>query len=140
MDSFLDFAGTSIVEADPRRAVAEQKAATELDNHAAVRHAGALFAVGYAASRALVAAALGPDAEAAELRILDSETEFARTAVGAVTATAEPAGDWESLLSDLSESREVELRSSVELRCEEGRTVTTMTVRWGVKVPPRGSS
>ena len=140
MDPFLDFAGTSIVEAGPRQAVARQKAATELENHAGVRHAGALFAVGYAASRALVVAALGPDAEAAELRVVESEVEFTKAASGGITATAEPVGDWESTISGLFGGGEGELRSSVQLRSEEGRIVTSMTVCWGVEMAPPAKS
>ena len=48
-DPLLEFAGSNVVEADARHAVAEQRPAPELDNHAGVRHAGALFTVGYAA-------------------------------------------------------------------------------------------
>ncbi|HEY8951667.1 MAG TPA: DUF4442 domain-containing protein [Candidatus Dormibacteraeota bacterium] len=138
-DPFLEFAGSNVVEADARHAVAQQCPAPELDNHAGVRHAGALFTVGYAASRALVAAALESKAESAKAQMVDSEIAYEKLVSGElVTASAEPAGDdWESLLARISDGEAVKLPTSVTLRNEEGKTVTAMTVCWQV-TPPGG--
>jgi acyl-coenzyme A thioesterase PaaI-like protein len=138
-DPFLEFAGSNVVEADARHAVAQQCPAPELDNHAGVRHAGALFTVGYAASRALVAAALESKAESAKAQMVDSEIAYEKLVSGElVTATAGPAGDdWESLLARISDGEAVKLPTSVTLRNEEGKTVTAMTVCWQV-TPPGG--
>jgi acyl-coenzyme A thioesterase PaaI-like protein len=94
-DPFLEFACSNVVEADARHAVAQQRPAPELDNHAGVRHAGALFAVGYAASQALVAAALESKAESAKaqmvpLRVGHSSPQGLLTAVGAAYALGAP--------------------------------------------------
>ena len=109
----------------------EQRPAPELDNHVGVRHAGALFAVGHAASRALVAAALGERAESTEVQLLDSEVIYEKAALGSVTATAEPAADdWDSLLSRISEGQVAQLPTAVTVRNEDGKTVTSMTICW----------
>jgi acyl-coenzyme A thioesterase PaaI-like protein len=133
-DPFLEFAGSNVLEADARHAVAEQRPAPELDNHAGVRHAGALFTVGYAASRALVAAALEAKAESAKAQMVDSEIAYEKVVSGGlVTATAEPAGeDWESLLARISAGEAVQLPTSVTLQDEAGKTVTAMSVCWQV--------
>lgn len=140
-DPFLEFAGSNVVEADARHAVAEQRPAPELDNHAGVRHAGALFTVGYAASRALVAAALEAKAESAKAQMVDSEIAYEKVVSGGlVTATAEPAGeDWESLLARISAGEAVQLPTSVTLQDEAGKTVTAMSVCWQV-TPSAGDS
>ena len=132
-DPFVDFLGCSVLEADPRHAVAQQRPAPELDNHAGVRHAGALFSVGYAASRALVASALGATAVTAEARMLHSEVAYEKVVRDeVVTATAEPAADWEAFLERLSDGEVVPLPTSVTLRNDEGQMVTTMSISWNV--------
>ncbi len=138
-DPIVELTGTTVIEADPRHAVARQEGAPELDNHAHLRHAGALFAAGYAASRALVEAALGPRASELEVRIADSKVSYDGIVRGTVTATAEPAGeDWEASLAGLDEGREAELQTAVLLRSDAGATTTTISVLWrvGRKLPP----
>ena len=133
-DPFVEYSASSVVEADGRHAIAEQRPAPELDNHAGVRHAGALFAVGYAASRALIAAALAPRAESMNARMTDSEIAYEKVVAGQrVTATAEPdEDDWESLLTRAASGEVVSLSTAVTLRDEDGRTVTAMSVSWQV--------
>ena len=137
-DPFLEFALSNVVEADDRHAVAEQRPAPELDNHAGVRHAGALFTVGYAASQALVAASLESKAGSAKAQMVESEIAYEKVVAGQlVTATAEPSGDdWDSLLARISDGEAVQLPTSVTLRNEDGKTVTAMTVCW--QVTPSG--
>jgi acyl-coenzyme A thioesterase PaaI-like protein len=139
-DPFVEFAGSTVVEADAKHAVAEQRPVPELDNHAGVRHAGALFAVGYAASRALVAAALEPITEPLTTSMVDSEIAYERVVAGElVTATAEPSGDdWGSLLGRVSEGETVQLPTSVTLRNENQKTVTAMSVCWQVAPDAQG--
>ena len=132
-DPFVELAGTTILEADGNHAVARQEGAAELENHAGVRHAAALFAAGYAASRALVESALGARAEELQARVADSEVSFEGVVRGAVTATAEPAGeDWGKALARLDEGGEAELRTAVHLRTEAGTSATTISVLWRV--------
>jgi len=138
-DPFAELAGTTVLEADGQHAVARQEPAPELENHAQIRHAGALFAAGYAASRALVEAALGSRASGLEARIADSEARFEGVVRGAVTAFAEPAGnDWGVALAGLDEGHDAELLTAVRLRSEAGTTTTTISVLWrvGRKLPP----
>ncbi len=135
-DPFASFGSSSVLEADSSHAVAEQRSSGELDNHVGTRHAGALFAVGYAASRAMVVAALGQSAGPLGLRLIDSEVVYEKAATGAITAIAEPGcGDWESLLSRAAEGEETQLPTAVTLRDEDGHPVTTMSVLW--QVAPR---
>ena len=137
-DPFAEFAASSVVEADDRHAIAEQRPVPELDNHAGVRHAGALFAVGYAASRALVAAALAPHAGSVRARMIDSEIAYEKVVAGQlVTATAEPGdADWGSLLARAGAGQGAQLPTRVTLRDEGGRTVTAMSICW--QVTPAG--
>jgi acyl-coenzyme A thioesterase PaaI-like protein len=137
-DPFLDFSGTRVVEADAEHAIAEQGPAAELDNHAGVRHAGALFAVGYAASRALVAAALETVAVPAAAGMVGSDVDYERVvAAELVTATAEPSGDdWSSLLGRVADGESVQLPTTVTLRNEGGKTVSSMSFSWQVASAP----
>jgi Domain of unknown function (DUF4442) len=137
-DPFVELAGTTVIEADRHHAIARQEPAAELENHAQIRHAGALFAVGYAASRALLEAALGARASGLEARIADSEVSFEGVVRGAVTALAERAGeDWDTALERLDEGGEAELGTAVRLRSETGTTATTISMLWRVWKPAR---
>lgn len=141
-DPLIEFAGCSVVEADASHAVARQPASSELDNHLGARHAGALFTVGYAASRALVAAALGPNSEAVNAQMVDGDITYEKVVgVEAVAATAEPAADdWQALLTRISAGEAVQLRTAVTLRNEQGKTVTAMSVCWRVSPSDRGEA
>ena len=133
-EPFAELSATSVTEGEPSRAVVEQPPLPELDNHAGVRHAGALFAVGYAASRALVDAALGGVSGAPRARMVDSEVAYEKmVSAERVTATAEPTGnDWDALLERAAAGESVQLPTTVTLRDEKGRTVTAMAVCWQV--------
>ena len=133
-DPFLQFAGATVVEAGPAHAVAEQRHDPELDNHAGVRHAGALFTVGYAASRALVSAALTGQEISSPARMSGCQIAYEKVvSAGVVTASADPAAeDWQALLRRASGGEQVLLPTTVTLRDDEGRMVTTMNVAWDV--------
>jgi acyl-coenzyme A thioesterase PaaI-like protein len=141
-DPFLEFSGSRVVEADAEHAIAEQGPAAELDNHAGVRHAGALFAVGYAASRALVVAALETIGVPVAAGMVDSEIDYERVvAAELVTATAEPSGgEWSSLLGRLADGESVQLPTTVILRNEGGKTVSSMAFAWQVASAPGDES
>jgi acyl-coenzyme A thioesterase PaaI-like protein len=132
-EPFLEHGGTVVVEADARRAVATQAPSPELENHAGVRHAGALFALGYAASRALVAATPA-GADSLDADMVDSEVSYEKVVGGGtVTAIAEPgAEDWEARLEQVSAGQAVRLPVAVILRNDEGATVAEMGVSWQV--------
>jgi hypothetical protein len=130
-DRFLEHAASQVLEADSHHAVVEQRPDPGLDNHVGVRHVGALFAVGYEASRTLVRAALGDLADSSEIQMVDSDVIYQKPALGLVIATAEPAADdWDALLSRVSGGEQAKLPTSVLLRNQDGATVTSMTVCW----------
>lgn len=118
-----------------------QPPARKLDNYLGVRHAGMLFAVGYEASRALLAAALEDYAGLDEVRLLDSEVAYEKPAVGPVTATAEPATeDWDLLRSQIGDGQAARLPIAVTLRNDDGQTVSAMSVCWQIIPARRGDS
>jgi acyl-coenzyme A thioesterase PaaI-like protein len=131
-DPYLEYATSSILEVDDSRAIAELGAGPELDNHAEVRHAGALFTVGYAASRALVGAALAAQGSGARASMIDSEIEYTKmVSAQRVRAVAMPGEGWEDRLARTSEG-EANLPTEMTLTDEEGRTVAEMKVLWQV--------
>ena len=134
VDPFVEFSASTILEADERHAIAEQRSAPELDNHAGVRHAGALFAVGYAASRAMMSAALAPAADSLSAELSETEVKYEKVVAGQkVRATAEPLDEsWDTHLREALAGQSVELRTSVVMRGEDGKPVTEMSVSWQV--------
>jgi hypothetical protein len=132
-DPFIAAAGCELVAAGPDRAVVEQAALAELDNHVGVRHASALHAAGYEASRALVAAALAAAGKAQEMRLVTSEIAYTAVGLGPLQTVAEPDGPgWD----DLSRDGEAELPCAVTTRDEAGKTVAELTVTWAVTPTP----
>lgn len=135
-DQYCKQAMTQLAEASPERAVTEQPGALELDNHLGIRHASALFTTMYAASRALVLAAVG---EAGTAQFVESTTTYPFIPLGPVTSTAEPEGEgWDSLGAELEGGRAVELRTAVTSANEDGRTVSTLGATW--RVEPSGAA
>lgn len=128
-DSFAAAAGCEVVAAGPQEAVVEQAALAELDNHVGVRHASALHAAGYAASRALVAAALAQVGGAPAVRLARTEIAYTAVGIGPLRTVAEPSGAaWDDLLSE----SEAELACAVTTRDEAGKAVAELTVIWAV--------
>jgi hypothetical protein len=132
-DPFVDYAATVVREASPHLAVVEQPASRFLDNHVGVRHASALFTAAYEAARGLLAAALGGFADCASVHLVECEVEYVAVAMGAITTTAEPAGDgWSSLADDVVGPSCVDLDVAVVATNDKGRTVLRVTQRWHV--------
>lgn len=133
-EPFVEYLSTRVVEAGPARAVVEQPAVRELDNHVGVRHASALHAAGYEASRALIAAALGPGAVFARAFLAGSDISYTAVGLGLLTTTAEPSGaGWDTLAIDLAAGSAVTLTSVVRTTDEEGKTVAKLEVSWTVE-------
>ncbi|HEX8066919.1 MAG TPA: DUF4442 domain-containing protein [Thermoleophilaceae bacterium] len=129
-DPFGEHTRSRVVDARPERAVVEQPAVRELDNHVGVRHASALHAAGYAASRALIAAALGELAESRSVRLVESDVSYASVGLGPLTTTAEPTGrGWDALADGSS----VTLASTVTTTNEQSRTVARLELSWAVE-------
>lgn len=130
-DPFVTQTQSRLVEASPRRAVVEQPAAAALDNHVGVRHASALHAAGYEASRALLSASLdGPGRR--DLSLVESEIEYTAVGLGPLTTVAEPAGDNWTRLGDLTEGGRVTLDTAVTTSDAEGKPVARLRLSWSV--------
>ncbi len=133
-DPFLAASGCEVVAAGPNRAVVEQAALAELDNHVGVRHASALHAAGYAASRALVAA-LEAHGGAPAMRLVRTEIAYTAVGLGPLQTVAEPADPgW----GDLGGDGEAELPCTVTTRDEAGKKVAELTITWAVTPRPMG--
>ena len=131
-DRFLEHASLSICEADERHAIVHQSADPSLANHLGVRHAGAIFAAGYAASRALVAAGLAGWTDPVSLAMVDSEIDYRKTVTSQrIEAVAKPDAEWEASLSRARFEQAI-LPTEVTLSDEEGNVVAAMKVLWRV--------
>lgn len=128
-EPFIAATSSHLVSSEPRRAVVEQPPLAELDNHVGVRHASALHAAGYEASRALVAAALAELDGTATMQLSSSEVAYTAVGIGALTTIAEPGGEsWDELLC----AAEAELVCAVTTSNEEGKAVAQLNVTWVV--------
>ena len=133
-DAYADYLRVKVVEAGPERAVVEQPADPEVDNHVKVRHASALWTAAHEAARRLVLAALGDRAATVDLDVADSEIAYKQVGLGMLTSTAEPAGSgWDSLAADLDAGREAHLETAVVTADPGGKVVVTLDLRWSVK-------
>lgn len=133
-DRFSNRLATRLIAAGPDRAVVEQPPDGALANHVGVRHASALWGAGFAASRALVLAALGDRAPDADMRLAESEITYERVGLGVITATAEPAGPaWARLPETLGPGAGVALRTEVISRGEDGKVVVRLALTWTIE-------
>jgi hypothetical protein len=132
-DPYTAYCRVTVEEASPTRAVVSQPPDSEVDNHVKVRHASALYAAAYEASRQLLLAALGEGAGSVEFRIDDSEIAYKAVGLGVLTSTAEPEGPgWDTLGADLDAGKTVQLDAPVVTTDPEGKTVVTLAVRWAI--------
>jgi hypothetical protein len=128
-DPYATHCRATVLEAGPERAVVEQPADPEVDNHVKVRHASALYTAAFEAARQLVLAALGDRAADAEVKLADSEIAYTQVGLGMLTSTAEPAGgDWAKLDAEWP----IELDANVVTTDPEGKSVVTLTTRWSI--------
>jgi acyl-coenzyme A thioesterase PaaI-like protein len=122
-----------VVEASPERAVVEQPADPEVDNHVKVRHASALYTAAHEASRQLLLATLGERAQSVRIGVADSEIAYRSVGLGVLTTTAERSGEgWDSLEADLDAGKSVQLENAVVATGEDGKPVITFEARWTV--------
>jgi hypothetical protein len=120
--------GVRLLAASPVRAVVEQPALAELDNHVGIRHASALYAAAWAASDALVRAALAAAGATRRPWLADSEIRYEQVPLGLITTVAEPAGgDW-----DAPARTGAELRVTATSTNDHGRTVVALETAWRV--------
>jgi Domain of unknown function (DUF4442) len=120
--------GVRLLCASPLRARVEQPALAELDNHVGIRHASALYAAAWAASDALVRAALAAAGTTLRPRLADSEIRYEQVPLGPITTVAEPAGgDWAA-----PAHAGTELRVAATSTNDHGRTVVALATTWRV--------
>jgi hypothetical protein len=132
-DPYCEYLHANVVEAGPERAVVAQPNLDELNNHVAVRHAGALYTAGYTASKRLVLAALGDLADTARLQPLTSDVEYTNFPSGDITSTARPSGPgWDSVRDELEAGGEPELATHVVAANEAGKPVVSAQIAWRV--------
>ena len=135
-DRFAERVHARVVETSAERAVVDQPDVPELGNHMGVRHAGALYAAAYEASRALVTAALGELADSVELFPWDSEIAYEAIAAGPVTSVAEPSGAGWADLAAGSPARSSELATEVTSRNAGDEIVLRLVLVW--RITPTG--
>lgn len=130
-DPFVERSGVRPVEVGAARAVVEQPAHESLNNHVGIRHASALYAAVYEASRVLVLAALGDGPDGRELTLAHSVIDYEHMPLGVITTTAEPdGGAWSSLAADAAANERVALGVLAISADDRGRTVATMRAEW----------
>lgn len=130
LDPYAGLAGVQIVDVDATRAVVLQLPLPVLDNHIGVRHASALYSAAWAASHALVRAALAGRADAV---LTDSEIRYERVPLGSITTVAEPAGgDWDVV----GEADGVLMATAISTN-DDGKAVATLGTTWRVGPPAR---
>lgn len=112
------------------RGVAVLPDAGHLHNHIGSQHAGALFAVGEAASgAAFVGTFLEKMSEVTPLAE-SAQISYRAIATGQITATARLAEDRDALLSKLEQEGRVRFPVQVQMTNADGDLVAEMTVNW----------
>jgi acyl-coenzyme A thioesterase PaaI-like protein len=130
-DPYGEHLRVTLVEAGPERAVVEQPADPEVDNHVKVRHASALYTAAYEASRQLLLAALGEHAASVDLVVADSEIAYKAVGLGVLRSVAEPQGEgWDRLGGRVDSP--LELETSVVTSDPGEKAVVTLRLRWSV--------
>lgn len=133
-EPFVDSAHVRVIEASSERAVVEQPAVQQLDNHVGVRHASALHAAAYEASRALVAAALAEHGTSTSMSLTESDISYTAVGLGLLTTTAQPSGPgWDMLDADIAEGSSVVLGCEVITTDEAGKAVVKMNASWALE-------
>lgn len=132
MIPFNGHLGVTILDVDAESGRAELPSAPHLLNHVGTQHAGALFAVGEAASGAAMSGALAPVIEDVVPVARHVDVRYLKPARGAVQARAQVAHR-EEVLEALEKTGRAEFPVEVSLRDEGDVEVATMTVTWNVR-------
>ncbi len=132
-DTFGDRVRAVSIEQSPERVTVSQGDHPELQNHVGVRHASALFAGAYEASRLLIAGALAACAVAGDMRLIESHVDYTNLPMGEILTTAEPSGDaWLWMAAELASGRAVSLAVSAVSRVAGVHPVATLHSTWHV--------
>lgn len=130
---FYDHVGLEFIEISDGRASVRMAEAPHLSNHLGSQHAGALFAVGEAASGAALVGAFADDLLSIIPVARRAEIGYRRLARGPVVAEAVLSEDPALLRERLAAADRVEFEAEVAIRDGRGRKVTEMTVDWLVR-------
>lgn len=133
MVPFNGHLGLEVLEVAPGRGVVRLPDDQRLYNHVGSQHAGALFAVGEAASGAAFAGAFAEELGSLRPLAKSASIDYRKVARGAITATATLAEDGAALLERMDADGRVEFPVAVELTDAEGNAVAALTVHWHVR-------
>jgi uncharacterized protein (TIGR00369 family) len=130
---FAAHCGVSLDEIGNGRATASLPFRKEGLNHIGTQHAGALFAVGEAASGAAMAGAFAPVLLGIRPIAAEAAIRYLKAAKGSVRAEAAVEEDPDALLKSLQEEGKVAFPVKVGLfDASSGEKLAEMTVRWHV--------
>lgn len=131
---FAKHVGVELDTIEKGRAVAHLPFRPENLNHIGTQHAGALFALGEAASGAAMAGAFAPIL--LEIRPVAAEAAIRYLAVakGPVRAEASVSDDAEALLRSVKTDGKTVFRVLVDMTGEDQTRVAEMTVDWHVSM------
>lgn len=132
-DTFGDRVRAVPIEQSAERVTVSQGDHPELQNHVGVRHASALFAGAYEASRLLIAGALAASAVPGDMRLVESHVDYTNLPMGEILTTAEPSGEaWLWMAAELSAGQAVSLAVSAVSRVAGVHPVATLHTTWHV--------
>jgi len=129
---FNSHLGLEIVEVGAGRGVVRLPDAQRLRNHVGSQHAGALFAVGEAASGAAFAGAFIEVIADIEPLARGARIDYRRIARGPITATGRLDQGHDGLLARLRDEGSVRFTVNVELTNGAGDVVADMAVDWHI--------
>ena len=130
---FAAYVGIVIDALDAESATASLPARSELTNHIATVHAGALFTLAEAASGAAMAGAIAPMLMQVRPVTSQASIRYMNPAKGDLTATAKTSRSSADLLSALRNDGVIQFDVEVAISNDNGVEVAQMTVEWHVR-------
>jgi len=125
--------GISFTSVTPDSAVAVLPDATALHNHVGGPHAGAMFSLAETASGAIVLAAFASHLHLATPLAVRARIEYAKLAMGTVTATARLARPAAEVVTELEAGSRPEFDVKIVISNTDGVTTGEMTVTWTLR-------
>lgn len=131
---FATHNGVEVTKIEKGHGVARLMFRPEGLNHIGTQHAGALFAVGEAASGAAMAGAFAPILLDIRPVAADAMIRYLNVAKGAVVADARIDGDTDAILNTVKTDGKAKFRVVVALSGEDDGKVAEMSVDWHVSM------